>query len=151
MQSVLFELLVPETSISSEIQEYQASLKHATSAVFVSHALLGKVRAKVVNSLSHGQKTVLHDASQLGTEESSMTEDRFDVVDKNRVQVKNRYGFHVGKLGGLPVFQTKTLSLSKVLKDKADLPNYDALVRYCENLSIPLLPITLSTKASKST
>ena len=71
---------------------------------------------------------------------SDSTEDCSDVGDKNRLQVKKRHGLRLSKLGGLPVFQTKSLSWSKVLKDMSTLPNYDALVSYCANLSIPPLP-----------
>ena len=53
---------------------------------------------------------------------------------------KSRDGVHSNRYGGFPVFKTKTLSWSKVLKDMEALPNYNALARYCSNLLIPPLP-----------
>ena len=56
------------------------------------------------------------------------------------VQTEKTVHARLSKFCGLPVCQTKVSSWSKVLKDMEALSDYDDLVQYCANLSIPPIP-----------
>ena len=79
-----------------------------------------------------------------------------DILTEGRMinhclQSENRgYGRHSSKIGGLPVYRSKTVSWSKVLKDMEALPSYDALAGYCSNLLMPHLPSEFKGKYAAS-